>query len=413
MNEVTSDVLIIGGGLSGLYAASQLLISGTLLRVVLLESSERIGGRVAQLNGMVDWPVELGGEFIHGVNTTTHRLIESQLFQLIPVFDKPRSFAIYLERANQLHYADDIVVNDHDDDKKSNGGLSLVFSIMKELYSGVLDRSASELPSSALSLQDYLIWRGVSTPMLSVFDAWLAKIWGTSIDRLGIDSLRRELAKPNALCSPTPTFRLKQSTKQLVNHLSKNIDIRLNSNVQSIIYNDNNIENKDKESLIKIITKDSKEYYCKRLLITIPIDKLKQLQFIDNKANNNNNNKNNNEQVNQLYKSINNIEMGKAIKIWFDGKPLRDDTDQYLACGFIGGELVDAANQLQPPINSQPGIIKVFLDQLNRVFQRNDSQSYYLTHHIQQWPSAYSYPSVLKQPTFNPFETISKVSIKD
>jgi monoamine oxidase len=60
-----TDVLIIGAGIAGLAAASQLASSG--LHVTVLEARDRIGGRIFTLHpGEIQFPVELGAEFIHG-----------------------------------------------------------------------------------------------------------------------------------------------------------------------------------------------------------------------------------------------------------------------------------------------------------------------------------------------------------
>ncbi len=59
------DVIIIGAGVSGMAAASQLGRAGFSVRI--LEARDRIGGRVLTLRDEIcDAPVELGAEFIHG-----------------------------------------------------------------------------------------------------------------------------------------------------------------------------------------------------------------------------------------------------------------------------------------------------------------------------------------------------------
>src|SRR5215469_13081577 len=61
-----ADVLILGAGLAGLSAASELARAG--LRVELIEARDRIGGRVfTQHDPTLDHAVELGAEFVHGM----------------------------------------------------------------------------------------------------------------------------------------------------------------------------------------------------------------------------------------------------------------------------------------------------------------------------------------------------------
>ncbi|HET7893783.1 MAG TPA: NAD(P)/FAD-dependent oxidoreductase [Candidatus Sulfotelmatobacter sp.] len=60
-----ADVIVIGAGIAGLVAASELAESG--LSVVILEARDRVGGRIYTLNDLEQqFPVELGAEFIHG-----------------------------------------------------------------------------------------------------------------------------------------------------------------------------------------------------------------------------------------------------------------------------------------------------------------------------------------------------------
>ena len=61
------DVIVIGGGVSGLAAAREL--SRANRSVILLEARPRLGGRIHTVRPR-DWPmpVELGAEFIHGGN---------------------------------------------------------------------------------------------------------------------------------------------------------------------------------------------------------------------------------------------------------------------------------------------------------------------------------------------------------
>src|SRR5204862_1600710 len=59
------DVLVLGGGASGLAAAARLTRAGRRVRV--LEARNRLGGRIHTLRGAA-WPVpvDLGAEFIQG-----------------------------------------------------------------------------------------------------------------------------------------------------------------------------------------------------------------------------------------------------------------------------------------------------------------------------------------------------------
>ena len=78
------DVVIIGAGAAGLMAARELVRAGK--RVVVLEASHRVGGRVLTLfETRAGIPVELGPEFVHGDAPVTTRLLDEARLATVPV----------------------------------------------------------------------------------------------------------------------------------------------------------------------------------------------------------------------------------------------------------------------------------------------------------------------------------------
>ena len=73
---MTSDVLILGAGISGLCVASDLSARG--MSVTILEARDRIGGRIHTLHDPA-WPmpIEAGAEFVHGRPPETHEIIQA------------------------------------------------------------------------------------------------------------------------------------------------------------------------------------------------------------------------------------------------------------------------------------------------------------------------------------------------
>lgn len=74
MAKASWDVVIIGAGVSGLAAASELRKSG--LSVLILEARDRVGGRAwTRHEPDLSAPIELGAEFIHGRVPETFELL--------------------------------------------------------------------------------------------------------------------------------------------------------------------------------------------------------------------------------------------------------------------------------------------------------------------------------------------------
>ena len=103
-------MLIIGAGTAGLTAGQ--LLAGRGIDFAILEASSTHGGRVRKLEGFVDFPIDLGGEWIHtwiGAKPAAFTsLLDGNDSRFPTVVDKPESVSIWnngsLRAANWIRY---------------------------------------------------------------------------------------------------------------------------------------------------------------------------------------------------------------------------------------------------------------------------------------------------------------------
>jgi len=212
--EEIVDILIIGAGVAGLYAAHLLHSSLTTkqqqqatappLKLVVLEGSGRYGGRVLTQNNFAPWPVDLGGEFIHGENTLhynfcqEHQLPMQQTFCSFPplapmlapekYFSDGRPIQEYFFLPLQQHQIISWVDAQRD---VEHGGVQHLPTMLRVLSS--LDSGGVEAPEcSGMDLCAWLVERGVHQSMLSLADSILAKTWSADLWNLDPKSLIEE-----------------------------------------------------------------------------------------------------------------------------------------------------------------------------------------------------------------------------
>lgn len=378
----TGQVLIIGAGSAGLYAARQLADQG--ISVTILEASSQHGGRVRPLDGFADFHVEAGAEFVHGKGNTT---------------GDPPSFLWSS-------------INDY------NSDLLQEYGAYKEIYdvSGVpklsppywdmqleqcwqfyLDMYTYSGPDVLMS--DYLFdTYGIdeSHPYWHFYEAWIGAEFGTSIKRIGMNSIAiSELLWKTG----SKDFLLDTGYRDLLDTLFFGpvlSDIQYNKVVTGIDTGGDQVS---------VQCEDGSVFTADKVIVTVPLTILKQnsitfepplpalktsaieiigmdagmkifLKFSENFWGD----------------DVQDITIdGYSTFIWAPGMGKTGATDHVLVC-FVMGERAEYLSSLDA------GAIDVVMSELDSLFD-GAASPLLLDHFIQDWATepfiggAYSYPS--------------------
>lgn len=171
MGQDYTDILVIGAGVAGLSAASDLSAAGLSVRV--LEARDRIGGRIYTRRDAGRSPIELGAEFIHGLPEATWALVRAGP---LPVYESAG-----------------------EDWSASGGAISRgdgrLWADVDELFgrmAGVPDQTFAEFVAPYLREERWRAAAELATAYVEGFDAAQA-------DRIGVHSLLREQRASEAI----------------------------------------------------------------------------------------------------------------------------------------------------------------------------------------------------------------------
>ena len=365
------DVIIIGAGAAGMYAAYLLAQQG--IHVRLLEASDRYGGRVKSLNDFADFPIELGAEEIHGERSLWYDMVLASGAKFITA---PSDDYFYFN--GSLKTEAEAITN-------------TFFNLMRTMIDNVETYSGSDV-----SAETYGQLSGLNNNVSHLYNALLANENGTSTTRLGMHGLRDAAANWTA---GNKNLMLKdKSFLQIMEQRFSSIisKINLNTEVVSIDHSGNKI---------RIVNQNDNIYETDKVILTVPISILKEgdIAFHPSLPA---------DKLNAFQKI--GFDTGMKIVLKFDARVWQQNTgfiygqglvpifwataagersvDDLLLTAFITGEKAEQLSALGD------AIIPTVLGELDVIF--GDASSHYVSSFVQDWGNepfirgAYSYPKI-------------------
>src|ERR1700722_18692510 len=246
------DVIVVGAGMAGLSAASELRALG--LDVFVLEARNKIGGRVDTDYEFAAHPIERGAEFVHGENVVTWELIRKLGLQTLSALEDDGSF--FIDAAGQFlpisHAA------------KLPGGDSLKLMSTRP---GVYDLAKAWVKSRKpdIDLSSMLQAHGV------VLDPNFYPIVRLSFEGLNAAGLQQlgvyGLVETSYEGDGDADFRIAEGYSSLRHHLARELQIRLAEPVDRVTWN---------PSGARVTTTAGSTLETRKIVITVPLAQLQR-----------------------------------------------------------------------------------------------------------------------------------------
>lgn len=234
------DCAIIGAGASGLACAR--LLHDSQKKVAVFEARNRLGGRTFTEDAT---RLELGAEFIHGENATTHELAKRAGLRVVGAERYPRLKYGAPGPARQISELD--------------GDLKMRWIKAKELYNS-LEHLAPDPDVSLRSFLSSSLGPSFDSALDTMCDVLLAQTWCAPLSDLSCADLNREMRVDKA--GPRE-FRIDEGYSALWNFYAKDLDIRLGSTVNRVVWSN------DSESGVMLA--DGSFIRAKSIVVTIPV----------------------------------------------------------------------------------------------------------------------------------------------
>jgi hypothetical protein len=246
--QYDGNVVVIGAGAAGLYAADILMTKG--LNVQVLEATAQIGGRISSLRNqqnlpyqsIADFPVELGAEYWQGLDSLLGKIAVNARLNTVALLPEMERFILENQAKSATEWT-------------GNADFEAVQAFMEGLktYTG---------PTG--SVKDAA--SGFSESALRLLNGPAGNYFGSSIDRIGVKGISEQL---KLITHDTGLFVLKNNSLQdLIISRFVNVfpNIVFNSPVKSITYS---------ADPCTITLEDGSEIKANKVVVTVPVTILK------------------------------------------------------------------------------------------------------------------------------------------
>lgn len=269
---MAKKIIVIGAGVAGLAAAQEL--KKAKFDVTVLEARSRIGGRVWTDHEFVNFPLELGAEFVHGDNAVTWNYLRAG--KIKTEHDGDYSTQAYEHpKKGLLSYRQVCKMPDY----------AKVFEIEEKHMS-------QHDPKKDMSLREWLNSLNLAHAAREFALRFLAHQYLTDPERIGIGDLAHE---ERVTHQGDNDFRILEGQDHLIEVLAKGLEISLNSPVNKIVWT--------KKGVKVFVEGQKKAFSADKIIITVPLPLLKKgLNFSPALPK-------------EKLKAIQAIQMGPALKI--------------------------------------------------------------------------------------------------
>ena len=256
------DVIVIGAGVSGLFAAKELTRRG--YRVLVLEARDRVGGRTYTHRTSSGQAIDLGGQWVGTPQKRVMGLIPSLGLSLFPQWDTGRHIMNF--DGQRMEYGGNI--------SESKPDKNFTDFIQK------LDRMAQNLEDhrdlDGIAAREWLDKECPDPRVRSTID-WLFKVC-ISIESRDLSAYywlyflkgSGGYARLSDIQNGAQEFRIQGGSMGICEALSVGLDIRFDSPVVRIDQSDRSC----------IVSTRDKEYSCQRVIVTVPPPLNRHIQYV-------------------------------------------------------------------------------------------------------------------------------------